>query len=418
MWLRRTSALLKRHTTQTLKPRPNTKQHLSARQPRPQRHRSDPEQKSNAPIPNLQPATAMNYHTVGAVHVPPAGRTDPYSISPALHGYTQTQSHAQHSPPAIPGLSLLEAMAKGGPPPSYAPADLAKMSSFTPANAQPAPKGRKSKHAFRKAAAAAAAASNASSELSQKTSDNSTPRPSSTSQDGRDERVPPSSDSGGIPDPSPLYLAQAFALPSTLADPRRILVILDLNGTLLFRPTRKQPTQFVERPHARRFLAYCLDFFHLAVWSSARPENVQHMLAQLLTSEQRQRCVVIWGRDRFGLSQDDYNSRVQCYKRLSAMWNHPDVRASHPHASRGGRWDQSNTVLVDDSPEKGRSEPHNILPIPEFSGLKNEQADVLPQVHDYLNTLCYQADISRYMRQSPFTLDPYYKLHPPPSLEA
>lgn len=243
-------------------------------------------------------------------------------------------------------------------------------------------------------------------------------RPSSTPQGGRDERVPPSSASGGIPNPSPFYLAQAFAPPSTLPDPRRILVILDLNGTLLYRPTRKQPTNFVERPHARRFLAYCLDSFHLAVWSSARPENVQRMLAQLLTSEQRQRCVVIWGRDRFGLSQDDYDSRVQCYKRLSSMWDHPDVLASHPHASQGGRWDQSNTVLVDDSPEKGRSEPHNILPIPEFSGLNNEHVDVLPQVHDYLNTLCYQADISRFMRQSPFNLDPNYQLRPPPSQEA
>ncbi|PNY24266.1 FCP1y domain-containing protein [Tolypocladium capitatum] len=413
MWLRRTSALLSRHTTQAPKPRPNKEQRRSASQPRRPR-RSDPEQeKSNGSIPSLQPATAVNY-TVAAAHVPPAGRTDPYSMSAALHGHRQRPPHAQHSPPAIPGLSLLAAMAQGGPPLPNAPAGAAKnlnanASSFTPSNAQPAPKGRKSKYTLRKAAA-----SNVNGQPSKKTPNDSTPRPSSsTPQRGRDDRVPPSGASGGIPDPSPLYLARAFAPPSTLADPRRILVILDLNGTLLFRPIRKQPTKFVERPHARRFLAYCLDSFHLAVWSSARPENVQHMLAQLLTSEQRQRCVVIWGRDRFGLSRDDYDSRVQCYKRLSAMWNHPDVLTSHPHASRGGRWDQSNTVLVDDSPEKGRSEPHNILPIPEFSGLENEQVDVLPQVHDYLNTLCYQADISRYMRQSPFTLDPNYQLRPP-----
>ena len=94
--------------------------------------------------------------------------------------------------------------------------------------------------------------------------------------------------------------------------------------------------------------------------------------------------------------------------------------ASHTGAAASGhqkllqRWDQTNTVLVDDSAEKGRSEPHNILQIPEFSGLQNEPANVLPQVHDYLNQLSYQVDIARYMRQNPFKLNPDYTLAGPP----
>lgn len=234
--------------------------------------------------------------------------------------------------------------------------------------------------------------------------------------DPRQERLAPSRESGGVPEPTPLYLARSFAPPAALPQPRRILVILDLNGTVLYRPTRYQPTTFVERPHARRFLDYCLEAFHLAIWSSARPENVQNMLSQLLTRKQRKQCVVTWARDRLGLSQNDYNLRVQCYKRLDAVWNNDEVQASHPTADRGGRWDQSNTVLVDDSREKGRSEPYNILAVPEFSGPENEMADVLPQVHDYLNVLCYQQDISRYMRLNPFELDPSYRLSasPPP----
>lgn len=228
--------------------------------------------------------------------------------------------------------------------------------------------------------------------------------------EAKDPRLRPSEASGGVPEPSRLYLAQSSAPPATLPQPRRILVILDLNGTLLFRPTRRQPTRFVERAHARTFMAYCLDTFYLAVWSSARPENVNHMLAQLLTDEQRRRCVVVWGRDRFGLCLDDYNTRVQCYKRLSTLWDNAAVQATHPAAARGARWDQSNTVLVDDSLEKGRSEPHNILQIPEFHADRPEPADVLPQVHDYLNLLCHQADVSRYMRRNPFALDPHYRL--------
>lgn len=240
-----------------------------------------------------------------------------------------------------------------------------------------------------------------------------TPKTTSPSEDDAKPpkpRQPPSLSSGGIPSPSTHYLTQSLAPPTLLPQPRRILVILDLNGTLLHRPSPRRPSHFVERPHARSFLKYCLDTFHLAIWSSARPQNVNNMVAQLLTPDECARCVVVWARDRLGLSGDDYDARVQVYKRLSSLWDDPRVRASHPDAAAGSCWDQSNTVLVDDSREKGRSEPYNILPVPEFSGLQAESPHVLPQVHDYLNALCFQADVSRYMRENPFRLDSGYTL--------
>lgn len=208
-------------------------------------------------------------------------------------------------------------------------------------------------------------------------------------------------------------MAQSFTPSAPLHQPRRIFVIMDLNGTLLYRPNKRNPFNFIQRPHARQFLDYCIDTFHVAIWSSARPENVDKMVAQLLSPQQRAKCVVIWARDKFGLSAGDYSARVQCYKRLSTIWNDPRVVASHPAAALGQRWDQTNTVLVDDSAEKGRSEPFNILQLPEFEGLRNEPPDVLPQVHDYLNSLCFQANISSYIRDNPFKIDANYRLPPP-----
>ncbi|KAG5927228.1 hypothetical protein E4U42_002423 [Claviceps africana] len=230
--------------------------------------------------------------------------------------------------------------------------------------------------------------------------------PSSASSAPRRDNKSPPSPIAQIQGPRP----QALLPPTTLPSPRRILVVLDLNGTLLHRPSARHPSRFVKRPHAQHFLDYCLDTFHLAIWSSARPQNVANMVSQLLTNAQRRRCVVIWARDKLRLCANDYDARVQVYKRLSNLWNDPHVRASHPDALDGGHWDQTNTVLVDDSPEKGRSEPYNILPIPEFVGLQDEPANVLPQVHDYLNRLCYQSNVSRYMRETPFALDPDYTL--------
>ncbi|KAG7117029.1 putative FCP1 y domain-containing protein like [Verticillium longisporum] len=235
----------------------------------------------------------------------------------------------------------------------------------------------------------------------------------------RDKVVAPSAASGGIPNPTPAYLRQAHNPPTTLARPRAILVVLDLNGTLLHRPDRRRSHNFIERPYAKRFMHYCIDTLHVAVWSSARPENVAKMVAQLAEgggdvapAAYASRLVAAWGRDKFDLTPADYVKRVQCYKRLQRIWADAAVQASHPD---GLRWDQTNTVLVDDSLEKARSEPFNLLRITEFFGDANEATDVLPQVHDYINTLCYQADISQYMRLHPFGLRDDYTLERPPS---
>ncbi|KAL2753869.1 hypothetical protein ACRALDRAFT_1069820 [Sodiomyces alcalophilus JCM 7366] len=228
----------------------------------------------------------------------------------------------------------------------------------------------------------------------------------------RSEIVAPSHKSGGVPEPARAYLEQSALPPSLLPRPRAILVVMDLNGTLLFRPDRRRSQNFIERPFARDFMMYAIDTFKVAVWSSARPQNVITMCTQLLggaDSAHLKRLVAVWGRDKFGLCPADYSQRVQCYKRLERLWADPAVQASHPEAATGGAWDRSNTVLVDDSLEKARSEPWNLLRIPEFSG-GEEALHVLPQVHDYLNLLCYQADISRYMRMYPFQLRHDYTL--------
>lgn len=240
---------------------------------------------------------------------------------------------------------------------------------------------------------------------------------SKKSKKGRDDKVQPSAASGGVPDPSPEYLRLAAYPPFQLPYARKILVVIDLNGTLLYRPSRHNPTAFIERPHARTFLRYCIDTFKVVIWSSAKPNNVTRMCEQLLTPEQRSRVVAVWGRDHFGLTQEDYYLRVLCYKRLSALWADPEVAASHPEFAEGKRWSQADTVLVDDSAEKARTEPYNIIQIPEFKGNATEQGFVLPQVHDYVNECARQADISTYIRNQPFKTVPGWQLLPPNPVE-
>ena len=236
--------------------------------------------------------------------------------------------------------------------------------------------------------------------------------------DDRNPIVAPSPESGGVPEPSAAYLLRAATPPEPAGEPHPILVVIDLNGTLLHRPNRRESARFVPRPHASAFLSYCISTFYVVIWSSARERNVAAMCDVLLArppvpgtapaalrTHHNHRPVAVWGRDRFGLCPADYDRRVQCYKRLTRLWADPVVAASHPGAAaRGAVWDQGNTVLIDDSAEKARSEPFNAVQIPEFGGDGDAEGEssILPQVHDYLNTLACQVDISRYIRAHPF----------------
>lgn len=116
----------------------------------------------------------------------------------------------------------------------------------------------------------------------------------------------------------------------------------------------------------------------------------------------RRKVAAIWGREKFDLTRADYDARVQCYKRLTKVWADPIIAQHHPEFMQGGKWNQTNTVLVDDSLEKGRSEPFNLVEIPEFFGDHNEQGQILPQVHDFLNHLAMHSNVSSVLRASPF----------------
>lgn len=228
------------------------------------------------------------------------------------------------------------------------------------------------------------------------------PRPRPKRGNGKDEKVPPSKGSGGIPSVSEAYLQASNVVSQPLGEPQNLLVVIDLNGTLVYRPSRTAPRKFLTRPHAPLFLKYCLDTFTVVIWSSARPENVKAMCEAILPPALRRRVVAIWGRDKFNLTPEDYNLRVQCYKRLDKIWSDPVIAASHPAYLSGGRWDQTNTVLIDDSLEKARSEPHNLIEVPEWLGDLNEADEILPQVHDHLNYLSMHSNVSACLRANPF----------------
>jgi hypothetical protein len=217
---------------------------------------------------------------------------------------------------------------------------------------------------------------------------------------GRQGKIQPSKGSGGIPDPTEQYLKAAGVISRPLQNPQNLLLVIDLNGTLLYRPNKKHPTNFLSRPHASLFLKYCIETFKVVIWSSARNVNVTAMCNAILPEDLRRKVVAVWSRDKFKLTPQDFAMRVICYKRLTSIWKDPAISSSHPDYRLGGRWDQTNTVLIDDSIEKARSEPYNLIEIPEWKGDIEDCA--LPQVHDHLNHLSLHSNVSGGLFTSPF----------------
>ncbi|KAF3003034.1 hypothetical protein E8E13_006644 [Curvularia kusanoi] len=207
------------------------------------------------------------------------------------------------------------------------------------------------------------------------------------------------------PAPTKAYMAQAAEDPSTIEPSGRILVILDLNGTLLYRPNRNVKTM-IARPFLGPFLRYLFANFAVMVWSSARPENVSSLVQQSLEEDLRKSLVAQLARDAFNLKPEHYSANVQVYKNLELVWKRDEIQRQHPDYEKGGRFGQHNTVLIDDSMLKASAQPFNLLLISEFSATPQQlQEDKLRDVAGYLDVLRTQHDVSKFMKREPFRHD-------------
>ncbi|KAH0537848.1 hypothetical protein FGG08_005461 [Glutinoglossum americanum] len=206
------------------------------------------------------------------------------------------------------------------------------------------------------------------------------------------------------PQPTEAYLLQANQPTLELHRPRDILLILDLNGTLLHRMNRSKSQHFVARPHTREFLQHLLSRFSVMIWSSATPTSVTAMCRKLFSKEQRGLLVAEWARDKLGLTPQQYNQKVQVYKQLERVWDSDAIATSHPQHSAGGRWDQTNTILLDDSALKASAQPYNHISVPEFKGVRESESEksVFNQVVGYLEAITLQRDVSSFIRKDPF----------------
>ncbi|EZF76866.1 hypothetical protein H105_01815 [Trichophyton soudanense CBS 452.61] len=223
------------------------------------------------------------------------------------------------------------------------------------------------------------------------------------------------------PTPKEEYMAQAELESESSQTQQPLLVVLDMNGTLIYRRRRTFPPQFTKRPGLDTFLRYLFDNFKVMIWTSSQPHTVNEVLDKLLCPLMRKQLVGVWSRKDLDLTSKQYKERVQVYKRLDKVWGDAHIQSQYPNQAAqntkprkksnkvklprilGGDtqvWDQTNTVLIDDSKLKAAAQPHNIIEIPEFTNdRKVDEIKNLNTVIRQLDILSPQKDVSRKLRE-------------------
>ncbi|BEI95795.1 hypothetical protein CcaverHIS631_0107440 [Cutaneotrichosporon cavernicola] len=191
--------------------------------------------------------------------------------------------------------------------------------------------------------------------------------------------------------PRPLYIAYSCERYTTSGPAVPKLLVLDLNGALVYRNERGSTSRTAyPRPFLANFLSYLFGNdpdgrgYEVLVWSSAQPHNVRNMVESTFEpdlyrgvwktepheekegseeegseregSEARGegRLLNVWARDKMGLSQAAYRQKVQTVKDLRKVTD--EFKA----------YDEKTTVLLDDSPLKAMHQPWSQVIIPEY----------------------------------------------------
>lgn len=140
--------------------------------------------------------------------------------------------------------------------------------------------------------------------------------------------------------------------------PKNKLIILDLNGLLVYRirgndKTKKIPKSKYDykiskfkiwiRPNTKDFLKYCLLHFNVAIWSTAQIHNILPLIDLLFDEEDKEKIVFIWGQSECtpsGKFSSINKHKELVFKETSKIWD------EFP------QYNETNTLLIDDDEYK------------------------------------------------------------------
>ncbi|CAH9102107.1 unnamed protein product [Cuscuta epithymum] len=215
--------------------------------------------------------------------------------------------------------------------------------------------------------------------------------------------------------------SNGVALPLTIGKKRK-LVILDINGVLALMVRHSIPggvsfpggLTIAKRPFCEDFLQFCFERFDVAIWTSRAKENYLDEVVDYLLGDMKKKLLFVWDRSyctRTGFMTPENRYIPLACKELKKIWgnecpNQPFV---------GGYYNESNTLLVDDSPYKAVLNPvHTAI----FPHSYNEQTMINDRslgpggdLREYLEGLAGAEDVRNYVEGHPFGQKPIDYTH-------
>ncbi|KAL5723238.1 hypothetical protein ACHQM5_006658 [Ranunculus cassubicifolius] len=159
---------------------------------------------------------------------------------------------------------------------------------------------------------------------------------------------------------------------------KKKLVILDLNGILAdfvdkppknYKPHLKIRGKSVfKRPFCDDFLKFCFANFQVAVWSS-RMKGIDRFV-DFLFGDMKHQLVFCWDQSRcsepgltigqLGIKTNEKKQKSLFLKELKKVWITSDAKFPW----KNGEYNESNTLLLDDTPYKAMFNPPNTAVFP------------------------------------------------------
>lgn len=197
-----------------------------------------------------------------------------------------------------------------------------------------------------------------------------------------------------VPQPKTEYLQQSEQLPQRKSTPGGLLLVLDLNGTL-FNKERDNNRVIVKlRPGLHEFMKIATRNHVAVIWTGSPLNSAKNFINTYLKAY-KETFVCVMTREDFDLTTEERDNPVTVFKNLEKVWENEKVQQT---ADPGQKWDQTNTVLIDDTELKASAQPHNLLLIKEYNPGAERDDKELRRIIKAIAALQHEEDVSRCLR--------------------
>ncbi|KAJ8537701.1 hypothetical protein K7X08_014241 [Anisodus acutangulus] len=203
--------------------------------------------------------------------------------------------------------------------------------------------------------------------------------------------------------------------------PKKKLLVLNLGGLLVHRVHRRnrfnvqsyEPDlicgnfSVFKRPFCDQFLKFCLERFEVGLWSSAMERNMDAILDNVMVGLRR-KLLFVWDQQKCvdsGFKCLEKKEKPIFLKPMKKIWeNKYDLLPF-----RGGKFSESNTLMIDDEPHIALINPPNTAVFPPIFKVGNGKDTFLGPKGDmqkFLDGLVDADDVPTYVKEHPLIGQP------------